>query len=81
MKLVKVKWVDSRCRSGWRSLDELVREVNEDKMTHESVGWLVVETDKFIVLAPNRYLGKSMDVCDCMQIPKSALLKKPQVLG
>lgn len=77
-KLVYIEWEDSTGGSGrWTDIEEMI----PDPPVHKSIGWLMHETKKWIVLVPHisgepnhptvLFAGSGE-----MTIPKSAILKK-----
>lgn len=67
---VYVEWVDSARSYDWERLDEFEGEPVEC----ESIGWLIKETDKYVIIAQN--LGyEPVQVCNTMTIPKCAVTK------
>lgn len=72
MKLVMVKWEDSRQPS---SCWEWLHEYQPDPMpVIVSVGWLVRDETDFIVLAPNMSREEKPQVSGMFQIPKRAVV-------
>lgn len=69
-KLVRIKWHDCVQYSGWHSLDE-VKKV--EKWIIESVGWLVDERKKEIVIAMSHCENKAADL---LVIPKKMILER-----
>lgn len=75
MKLVLVEWVDSNGGGGWQSQEAAVREAAADPLTCETVGWLLDDTDRYLLVAPNRTVGRKVgQVGDPMQIPHVAVV-------
>ena len=71
MKLVRVDWVDSAFfYEGWKDVNDHIY-----KLEHcVSVGFVIKETKKKIVLCPH-YISRSKHGCGEMAIPKSAIRK------
>lgn len=53
--LVRVKWVDIVCHSGWAKLEEMTT-VWEKPAKCETIGWLTVVQDSYITIASTRGL-------------------------
>lgn len=75
MKLVLVEWLDSDDHQGWNSRAEVQRLADKDPLLCMSVGWVVADTDRYLLLAPSRGAQEEdeMQVCDVMQIPRAAV--------
>lgn len=76
MKLIYVEWVDSGTSGGWQPLHDAVRAAADDPMVCESVGWLLAESDRYLLLAPSRKIEHKPgtgEVCDTIQIPVEAV--------
>jgi len=78
MKLLLVEWVDSHSTSKWRGLDDL--EEISSPYPAKTVGWLVKETNKVVMLASTlgAYDQKDYrtDAADIMTIPKVSIIKR-----
>jgi hypothetical protein len=72
--VVRVEWIDSVQEHGWSYLEESLKKSNDEAMECVSVGFLVKETDNFIVLAES-FMMASSSVSGFMQIPKVAVDK------
>lgn len=74
--LVLVKWVDSSCDSAWRKTVLALESAVADTLKCETVGWLIAETDTYILVAASRTTDRGDDpeqVADTMQIPRGAV--------
>lgn len=74
--LIRVTWVDSSSPSGWERLKAVLEPYD---MTHESVGWLLKETDDRITIAAH-FQVNGVDENPCvdgvMTIPIVAITKR-----
>jgi hypothetical protein len=69
---VLVNWLDSGGSEGWEHTEEAIHGAATDPMECESVGWLLADTDKYVLLAPSR---KAEDeVMNALQIPRCAII-------
>ena len=50
MELIKINWIDAFSEARWMRVDE-AEEWGEDPYIIESIGWVVKETEDYIVLA------------------------------
>lgn len=67
--LVRIEWHDSRgATSRWQHLEDL----DEGACYMQSVGWIVRQTDEFIVLAPHMS-ADGEQASGVMYIPRSAI--------
>lgn len=76
MKLVHVSWVDSGCEQGWQLAKDALRLADENPLLCETVGWVLADNERYLLLVPNRTPGRgeaSDMVCDAMQIPVEAI--------
>lgn len=74
-RLVLVEWLDSDGNGGWRSIDDATREAAGDPLTCESAGWILEETDRYLLLAAARSTGRRVElVADTTQIPRVAIV-------
>ena len=77
MKMVLVEWVDSfGCSPSWEELPQKGSKVT--CMVCRSLGWLVYEDDKVIVVAPhlsNEHDKCAVQACGEMTIPKVAVIR------
>ena len=80
-KLLYIEWEDSAGSLGrWTDIDDM----KPDQPIHKSVGWLMYDTDRWIVLVPHLssepdhpkvlFTGQGQ-----MTIPKSAILKQQEI--
>ena len=76
MKLMMIEWIDSHSGSGWQSMETVKNEL----LYCRSVGWLVSENDKSILIASSISGEKNGDIKLCVGgdvcIPKKAIIKK-----
>lgn len=49
-----IKWVDAETRDAWREHKEAVRDMTEDSMEAEAVGWVIAETEDRVILTGMR---------------------------
>lgn len=69
MKLVLVKWVDSkRLSEGW----EYTEDITPSVVTCLSVGWILKENAECIVIVPHRDENESQG-CGIIAIPRCAI--------
>ena len=73
MRFVEVEWLDSVSEGRWQPREDVGREATREAMLHRSVGYLVSDTEDFVLLAGSRKEDGSW-VADTMQIPKVAVL-------
>lgn len=75
MKIVYIKWLDSVHTSNWINSESL--EFNRSDLEHESVGFLLKETDYSYILVQSkgRDVSKQPHVDSVMEIPKAAVEK------
>ena len=74
MRLVLVEWVDSfGCAPDWRPLDSCA----PDLLVCRSVGWLLHEDERCLVVVPHRTDGGAVEPQGCgdMTIPRVAVLR------
>lgn len=76
--LVWVKWVDSHAFDGWKDAQEAVTKALSAKLTCESCGWLIEETDDRIVLACHRDI-ECEKVDSIWVIPKFAIVDRCEI--
>jgi hypothetical protein len=71
-KLVQVEWEDAfGCASSWES----IKETKADPMMAISVGWVMRESERGLLLVPHRaMLPEEEDGCGDMVIPRAAIL-------
>jgi hypothetical protein len=72
-EIVRVEWVDSVGAAGWVDTSEALRDAETDDLRHISVGFLIDDGDRYVLLA----LSSKPDgtkVGDVMQIPRVAVL-------
>jgi hypothetical protein len=70
MNLIKVVWLDAVGADGWITREDLEKEV---PITHNSVGYLVKETDTFITITMSRD-DKEESLGGWLLIPKKMIL-------
>lgn len=70
MKIVHVKWVDAAHISGWRSVRVMKEFIEEDLNPVDSVGMLIHEDDKKVVLIQT---NGSNEVMGLFEIPKGCI--------
>jgi len=68
---VEIHWQDAGSSTGWRSKDETAK---MDPLACRSLGYLVIQTKKKIVLAASQSVSNG-DIGDRMVIPRSWVLK------
>lgn len=74
-RLVLVEWVDSQGGGGWKDLRDALRDADENTLACESVGWLLKETEDWVLLAGTVTTSSDRQVCDPMQIPRCAVAR------
>ena len=74
-KKVLVHWTDSMVYHAWSTVDDRIKQLtSKDVMEHQSVGFLVDETDDYIAVCTS--VGFESHVVDeTTQIPKKAISK------
>ena len=79
-KLVAIVWEDSYgCSANWQPTKDLDQ---HDPVTNYSVGWVLSENDRAIVLAPHITEGTAHceeQACGDMIIAKSAILRRVEI--
>lgn len=78
MKRVEVSWIDSAGNSGWRDLDDVLREAGNDPLQCWTCGYLLEDNDEYVLVALNRTVhpdgSKTREsVGDTIQIPRVAV--------
>jgi hypothetical protein len=75
LRLVEVEWIDSMEIPSWRSPHEM-RDAAADEldMLCHSVGWLIEETDAYVLLVSN-IQASGEGVSSGMAIPRFAVVK------
>lgn len=53
-KLIYIEWADAYTCDDWKTLDECFDWANDYKWIVKSVGWVLKETDKYILLASKK---------------------------
>lgn len=74
---VEVEWLDSQGSSRWQSLDDALREAEGDDLIHRSMGFLIAEHERYVLLAASHRAaspGTDEMVADVIQIPRPAVL-------
>ena len=74
-KLVLVEWVDSNGGGGWDEPKTVLRNAEENTLGCETVGWLLAENDRYLLVASSRTTSSDKQVRDAMQIPRCAVLR------
>ena len=72
MRPVHVRWVDSGRSDGWESVEDSLKSTEDDSMLCESLGWLLAETDRYVLIAGSRKGDE--EVLNALQIPKVAIV-------
>jgi len=77
VKLVLVEWVDSAGGGGWQNVDKAKSDAAENELRCETAGWLLERTDRYVLVATSRTVGRSEDdqVGDPMQIPAACVTR------
>lgn len=76
MKLLLVKWLDaeaSACEGGWKQKEDIEKWMEDPIKPVTSVGFLLHETDKFLVLAA--HIGGD-EIDGEIKIPKGWIISK-----
>ena len=74
LKKVYVEWVDSARNNDWNTVDEINFKTSFRPIEVETVGWLIHETDDYIVVAQS--IGYEPEqFCGTMTIPKCSIKK------
>lgn len=71
---VEIEWLDSGSWSGWRRMEDVIREVNEDNLIHYSTGYLLFDSDKGVCIVQSHTDEKGM-VADVLIVPQVAVVK------
>lgn len=69
-KPVVVTWLDATHQAGWHDGHEIEEFVSTEPLRIESLGWLVGETDSWIVLAQSASEKKAGEL---LKIPRSII--------
>lgn len=85
--IVWVKWLDSCGNHAhqWERLSDLKKDLKDfggDYLEHESVGFLISETNRSIVLAGSKKLNFTDEddlVSDVMEIPSCAIIDRREI--
>ena len=75
-KLVLVRWVDSYSNDRWHFINE-AKEWGAGTFEVKTVGWLIDESDKHILLAGGYSNNKSVN--NLSHIPKVNIIKKIEI--
>jgi len=75
-KLFLVEWVDAEGDTEWSTENKVLTWANEDCIIYE-VGWIVAETDKYIILMSQ--ISYDGDIGNRTKIPKAWVKKKKQI--
>lgn len=70
---VLVRWIDSMSEGGWHQAADAKREAHDVSLEAETVGFIVDETDAWLLLAMGSIHDGSV-VHETIQIPKVAVL-------
>lgn len=78
----KITWLDSMAGSGWKFIKDFQDGVS---MECESIGYVIAETDKYIIIAPHYHsenddAGAIESVCGEMSIPKCSILERKELI-
>ena len=75
MKLIYIEWTDAYCSNydEWRTLEECLDWAEDYKWIVKQIGWVLKETDKYILLA-----SKKNDICQEAKPQYSLLTKIPK---
>jgi len=68
-----LEWVDSEAQVGWQYVDN----VRVTKLTVQSLGYLVKETDDVVVITTS--ISANDGCMDCLTIPKVAITKRDDI--
>jgi hypothetical protein len=76
-RLVVVEWIDSNGGGGWDSIDAYTKAAENQELRCESAGWLIADTDRYLLVAGTRTVGRgdSEQVNDPIQIPRVAVTR------
>ena len=83
-KLVYIEWADATSPvETWWSLERAVEWAEEDSFWIESIGWVLKETNKYILLAANQSTTdtgcKIVEYCNFLKIPKTWIRKRKNI--
>lgn len=79
---IYIQWADATSPSNhqWWELDEAIAWAENDSYWIEQIGWLLKETDKYILMAANKSTTKSGDYIiqygEIQKIPKTWIRKR-----
>jgi hypothetical protein len=71
MPIALVAWEDSRSLGGWHTPDQWREQLAEGLIECRSVGYVLHQDETRLVLAQSQ--GRSGEVADCLDIPRSAV--------
>jgi hypothetical protein len=78
--IVHVAWLDSHVYGGWHTTEEWQTMITAGRLRCESVGWLLIDHEDYLVLAQTRGNRLSEESwADLVQIPREALLTIEQL--
>ena len=78
-KKVYIEWVDSARNNDWNTFDETDLEKSFKPVECETIGWLIQETDTYIVVTQS--IGYEPEqFCGTMTIPKCSIKKMVDML-
>jgi hypothetical protein len=70
-KVCRVHWLDTSTRTGWHNKDEIDGIVSNPDYEVHSLGWLIEDNDKYIVLAMSVSKYHS---CEILTIPRPCIV-------
>jgi hypothetical protein len=74
-RMVRIEWLDSHVYGGWHSIGEWRDMISAGRLRCESVGYVIIEHDEYIVLAQTRGNPISEESwADTVQIPRVSIL-------
>lgn len=85
-RMVEVDWLDSQGDSSWQSVSSALADAEDDTLLHHSVGYLLAENDRYVLLAQSVNDGDDEDrrrtmVADTLQIPRAVVLEVRDLTG
>lgn len=77
MKLVYLEWCDAIGKDGWHSLEEAKNWGKEGVWRISQVGWIIEETDEYLLLSGNHSNVEGSDSFgQLIKIPKTWIRKR-----
>ena len=79
MKLVYIEWEDAISRNQWMNKKEVNEWIKDGPWFVHSIGWIIKETDKFIILAGQHHPESNYTdelVGEVIRIPKGWIKKR-----